>query len=1344
MSDASLSQKKKGFFIRGLLYGLVLLFLVLGVAVWYVTTDAFQQRVRSRLIEELQKITGARVELASIHTTPLKLRVEVRDLTVHGLEPATAPALAHFESITARVKILSVFGGELGFDSFTAEHPVIHVIAGADGVTNLPDLGGGATAGPSTLHSATDKLFDLSIRRLTIRNGELFLNDRHIPLNVSAGDVTGTARYSSLRRNYWIDLSVGKAETTWRSLRPVELSAAAKLRIGRNAAEIDFLKLSSGGSQLELRGKITDFSNPKVEGDYKGNVDLAKVFSIAGRQEISQGTLTVQGNGKWQPAGFYSDGNFTAKNLASRSRYATLRDGEVGARFRASGERLTLSDLQGRVFDGSFTGDADVQNWLAVSPTPASRKIKEPTQKGIAHVRFSSLATAQVLAVIARGALTKSPVQLAGTSSGMVEARWIGSVRNADMDISVDAVPPARPLRGVFPVAAKVRGKYYGSTGDLDLAALELTTADTQVHASGRLSSRAAVAVSIMTRDLNQWAPFLNNQSSIPITLSGPATFNGIVRGTLADPQAQGQIQTQGFDYHVPLTERTPPQLVHFDSLNTAVQVSSHSIVAHNGVLRHGYTVIRFGGNADWNRGELTSNTPFAGNVALHAGNVSELLQLTGYNYPVTGTVNLMLHASGTLAEPHADGHIEVSNAYAYEEPVQHASADLRLQNTRLALSNLQVLSEESRIAGQASLDHLSRAIDFELTGSNFRLSRFPQLQRTGFPVEGSLRFRASGSGTLDQPSVRADIELQDLTFDSERAGNFHLPAVTQGRDLHVTGRSAFEHAVLNLDGTVRLERDMLSDVTLHFTHLDVDPLLHAYLRGRLTGHSAVAGTIRAQGPLRVPRLMNITAEMPDLFLNMQNVKLTNKGPLRFSVVNQVLRVDQFGLTGADTDLTASGTAELAGENLLDLQARGNVNLSLIQTLNPSFTSTGTVALDLRINGTTTSPVTHGQLQIVNASIAYIDLPSALSGLNGTLVFNQDRLKIESLSGRVGGGNVSFGGFASLYQRRLNFDLTMHGEDVRLRYPPGVSANTTADVAWTGTPAASTLSGDVTVNRLAIASNFDFSSYIVDSGGSARLPQTNPLLNGIKLDLRIVTAPELQMQTSSVRVSGDADLHLRGTAAKPVVLGRADVLEGEAYFNGTRYRLERGDITFTNPLTTTPIIDLQASTRVRDYDVTLTLNGEFDKLSINYRSEPPLPTADVIALLALGRTQEESAQLQQSGQQALGQAASNLILAEALNSAVSDRVQRLFGGSRIKIDPQGLSTETSALARGPQVTIEQQLAHNITVTYSTNVGLASQQIIQVEYNINRNVSIVALRDQNGVVSFDVRVRRRKQ
>src|ERR1700731_1736569 len=119
-----------------------------------------------------------------------------------------------------------------------------------------------------------------------------------------------------------------------------------------------------------------------------------------------------------------------------------------------------------------------------------------------------------------------------------------------------------------------------------------------------------------------------------------------------------------------------------------------------------------------------------------------------------------------------------------------------------------------------------------------------------------------------------------------------------------------------------------------------------------------------------------------------------------------------------------------------------------------------------------------------------------------------------------------------------------------------------ADLRWAGTSAASVLSGDVTITKLAVTPGFDFGASLARAAESSALPQTNPLLNRIRMDVHITTTPELQMQTAVVRLSGDADLHLRGTAAKPVLLGGADVTEGEVYFNGTKYRLERGDVTF--------------------------------------------------------------------------------------------------------------------------------------------------------------------------------------
>jgi hypothetical protein len=76
--------------------------------------------------------------------------------------------------------------------------------------------------------------------------------------------------------------------------------------------------------------------------------------------------------------------------------------------------------------------------------------------------------------------------------------------------------------------------------------------------------------------------------------------------------------------------------------------------------------------------------------------------------------------------------------------------------------------------------------------------------------------------------------------------------------------------------------------------------------------------------------------------------------------------------------------------------------------------------------------------------------------------------------------------------------------------------------------------------------------------------------------------------------------------------------------------------------------------------------------------------------------------------------------------------------SRIKIDPM-VGGPDNASAR---VTIEQQVNNNVTLTYITNLAQSSQQVIQAEFTFNRDVSLVVVRDQNGVLGFDLRLRQR--
>ena len=421
--------------------------------------------------------------------------------------------------------------------------------------------------------------------------------------------------------------------------------------------------------------------------------------------------------------------------------------------------------------------------------------------------------------------------------------------------------------------------------------------------------------------------------------------------------------------------------------------------------------------------------------------------------------------------------------------------------------------------------------------------------------------------------------------------------------------------------GSIGLEHNLPADLNLVFRHLDADSLLRAYLPGKITGHSSLEGTLQVRGPLRTPRDLKAVAEIQSFSAEVGHVQVQNVEPIRFEVADQALLLESLHLAGSGTDFTAHGRAHLTGEQELDLRLEGSVNMTLLQSLNPKILARGTLDVNLNAHGSLAQPVLLGRLEVKNTFVSHNDFPSGLSDLNGVLRFDRNRIEIEKLSGTTGGGTIALSGSATYQSGALLLDLGATAHDVRLRYPPGVSSTANADLRLTGGTNSAVLSGYVLVTKLAVTPGFDFGAYIEKSKQTVVLTESDSLQSRLKLDVHVVTTPELQMQSAIARLSGNADLRVRGTADRPAILGRVEVLEGEISFNGTKYRLERGDVTFANPAKTQPIIDLQATTRVRDYDITVQIRGDAsvaNGLKVTWQSEPQLPEADVIALLGPG------------------------------------------------------------------------------------------------------------------------------
>ncbi len=1310
---------------------ILVLLSMLGGLLLYVRSDSFHEIVRRRVIAELESVTGGKAEVDSITWTLLSLKFEIRGLTIHGEEgPGQIPFL-HADRLTAQARIVSFFSQRIGLRSLVIENPVVHLIVRPDGSTNQPARGlGGLEDRP------LQALFDLDIGRIEINNGELVLNEKKLAFDLGGDRFAANLSYSKTDGAYSGNIAAADLAVRYQKKTPLHGSLETGFVIRPAQIEIKTLQFKTQRSSIEANGTIDNLARPAIGARYRATLDLRELAGLMNLPQLRGGRADVQGAGKYEAGGYRADGTLAVHEMAWQDAWIRLAGVELSSPFSIAPDRISFPQISTRALGGGAHGDLLIANL----GEPVSGKAGKKTgAHGSANFRLEGIDLSRLAAAVSTPHMPLEKIKPVGVASGEIKLQWQNSLKNLEAETSLTSVPPGNVASGQVPVSAQMQAAWHRPSQTLDVARFNLATGGIRLTLAGSLGAGSAqLKTDFDATDLHEIRPLLIAAfpgTHIPVDVTGRARFSGAIYGKLASPSVRGHLDAANVDLSPEAGEHT----YRFDSVLVDLNYTPSLLTASNGVLKRSATQINFEGSAGLNQGRFEENRgEISASLRLQNATAEDLAALAGIDSPISGQVNAGLKLTGTLHSLRGNGNVQAGKIVFHGEPFRSLRADIAFTGSEARFSNLVIQHDRAQITGSSAYDMTSRRWRVNLSGSGIEVAGFRHFLPQRLVADGQFDFHISGSGLPDRPALDGQVNFHHLMINGEAVGDLSAVAETHGPEMQLRARSSSQDAALTIDGRINLSGDLPCQFTIKFDRFDFDPLIPAYLPVKTTGHSSMEGSIDIHGPLRTPDKLTVDANIRQLSALVEGVKIQNNGPIRFSMANQVVRIDQLRLMGDSTDLSAQGELRLAGRRPLDVRINGQLNLKLLQKFYPNATSYGLATLALAVSGNWDQPRMLGTVDIKDAGFSILDLPNGLSQVNGRLTITEDRLKIDTLTAHTGGGVLNLGGFIE-YRNTRYFDVTATGRDVRLRYPPGISASANATLRYTGTPQSSLFSGDIRVIRFAVDPQFDFAQYLARTRTSAR-PTQNPLLDNLRLDVHVMTTPELRVETSLAKFSGDADLRIRGTVANPVVLGRVNIAEGNISFNGTRYRLEHGDITFNNPQVIQPVINVEISSRTRGYDITIGFHGPLDKLSMTYRSDPPLPSGDIIALLAFGRTRQQDLYNNQSSQPL---ATSDAILSQALASGSNSRVQKLFGVGSVKIDPQQIGSADNSL--GPRVTIEQQIKDNITLTYITNLSQSSQeQVIQAEISVTRSISIVAVRDQNGILGFDLRIKKRKK
>jgi translocation and assembly module TamB len=1290
------------------LAGLVILILVVAVGGYlYLRSNAFQQFALRKIAEAAESSTGGKTTIGGLDFSLRSLTAHLYNITVSGSEPPNQPPLLHADKLTVGVKIVSALHGKVSLRELLIDHPVVHVFVNSQGKNNVPTP-------PPTQSSSHADLFELAVEHAQITNGEIDYNDRKTPLEADLYDLGTDIHFAPLVKRYDGTLSYKNGRLRYAQYAPLahNLNVSFSATPDRFGLESAVLKVAS--SAVTLHAQVTNYSNPVADGNYQIQIHTQD-FAQLSPSAAPAGDVLLAGNLHYQSNGNESllrsivvNGQLASEALSAAASGKKLELQKLQGTYQLAGGRLQVRNLSVDTLGGRITAEADMKN---IDTTPDS------------HVRaalhgISLRAVQQVL-----GQSQLKTASLSGTVDATTEAAWKGNISKiqakSDVTVKAHAASKTNPSASEIPVNGAIHVTYDGARQTIAVRQTSINIPSTTITAQGEISDHSTLAIQVVANDLHQLAALASSfqaNPSGPPAVSGAATVNAVVHGSMKKPNINGQLNAQNLQI-----EGSEWKTARFDLLATPSQV----VIQNGSLVNAQQGQATFSASVSLRDWSYEPSNPIKASLNAQQLRISDLQHLANQHYPVSGNLSANVSLNGTQLNPEGSGNVRIASLRAYDEPIQNFAVQFHTYNGTID-STLNVAAPAGTIDANLSYTPKTKAYSVQLKAPSIVLQKLRTVQAKDMQLNGTVSASVEGKGTVDDPQLNAVVELPKLQVrDKSIAGiKAELRVAQHAADLNLNSEVA--QASIRGRGHVALTGNYETDASIDTATIPLDVLLASYANGAPQGFSGQTEFhASVKGPLKDKTQFQAHLSIPVLKASYQSLQIGITNPIRADYANSVVTLQPAEISGTGTSLRFQGRIPIAGNSPASLTAQGSVDVRILKIISPDIQSSGIVALDVRSTGTPKNPDVQGQIQFKNVAVATEAAPVGVEQLNGTLDVTKDHVQFTKLVGQVGGGQVSVGGSVA-YRPSVQFNLALKAQGVRVRYIEGLRTLLDANLALSGTTEASTLTGRVLIDNLSFTPDFDLAKFGDQFSTGVNTPSQPGFADTVKLSIGVQSQENLNATSSQVSIAGRVALQVVGTAADPVITGRTNLTSGELFYRNVRYQLQKGIITFDDPNETQPVLNVTVTTQVQQYNLTLALRGPLDKLTTQYTSDPPLATADIINLIARGKTTEEAA--------ATSQSTDSMIASQAV-SQLSSSVQKLAGISSLQIDPLIGGSNSNPSAR---VALQQRVTKNLLFTFSTDVTQPGSEMIQLEYQVNKRWSVSLQRDELGGVSADGR------
>lgn len=1291
----------------------------------FLSSDFARERIAVRLEQQLSQIVHRQVRLGRLDFELLPFALRIEDFSISGPTPAD-PLLLTIRRLRVDADLDALKHDLLDLQTVSAQGVRVHIELYPDGRDNLPEVSAGGGGGR----------FDLRIGGLFVDDGEFELDDRRVPLAVSAHALL--LRLSGLGgTELQGNVTAQEVATTLPRALPWPSTLTAKVRLRDAGVEILAARVLSPNLDARVAGFV----------GWRGgtNGEIHGVVESEGRFLDDLGYLSGEIAG---PLRFEGAVRFAHKDIALTGRLTSpgvdlfgLRLDDLAGQVASGGSRVSSLGLtlEQAVFAGgpvAGTFDVDFER-----PGPFARLVLQADGPHLQDVLAALDLPAPALAASAHGEV-RYEFPLNDARRGVGEAK-----------LALRALPPS--VAAALPVDGTATLRM--TEGRLELQQVELASKSQQISVRGAydlIGKQGELVVEVASEDIGQVARLQPFIATAPWPLWLPDSGSGGLTATIA---LGGRATTVNLaldlaDLHAPGGSAARA---------TGSLVLDEGAVRELGVeLTRGASSLRVTGAVPFALGSAGAGAtapPLALAIDFQAWPVAEAMPWLPAPLPLAGEATGSLHLGGSIDEMTGEMHGAVAPVTVAGVGFDRLEADLDWDADRMRVQQLRLRAPAGLLTGSGELRFADEALHFALAAERLDLAAEPWKTLAQGRLSGRAALTAAVTGTLAEPRLVLDADLADLA----------LPEAGSGVVAETTAAAPAGELAPRFAGTLHAE---LADRELE-ARLDLPGLLalagggpfvvggRGDLHFRLTSDrldrlvtlaagqpiAGVSGTLAADvdASFAPDAEAALTVRVPELELAYEQHRLRPLEPitLRYAGSQLVLESLYLGEAGTGDELFLSGKVDLRpAEPALDLRLQAGLSVDWLEQF-VGIDLSGQVAVLATVKGTLARPEWNGQADLTGARYLPSRLPHSFDRIDGLVLLYPGVVVLDHLRADLAGGTVTASGRLDLAtaEKPLAYRAQIATRRTALRYPEGWLVRGDGDFTLQSTPEGRQLAGSVALDRVYYLQDINLAprqlAERVLSRTRVQVDEADELLGTTYLNISVLAPHAVRVRNNLAKITGSANLALRGSLANPVLFGEVTTDPGGTIeYNGATYDLDRAIVTFANPTRIEPLLDVVARTKINEYQVTLSVLGSLARPTTTLGSDPPLPDYDVLSLLATG-TASGLADLSETAQTgtAPGMAAETLLYGQAA-SLVSARVGKLFGIDRLKVDPLA-SGDTISAAR---VTVGKRLSSRVYLTYSVDPSSTAQQVLQVEWKVSDDLTLVLT--QNGDESYAVDAR----